>query len=249
MKLKTMIVAMLASLSVHAEDMRKYTRDTQALVKQGKYQEALERHLWYHDHALEHDCGQRGVRLSFALSYWKQLGDKYPPALEAMKKVRDDKTALLEGGNGSYDLFVDVHALNRVLEEDSKTVELFRKLDQEQSALAVKCWDIVDEQIIKEKAYDLARKYMKNYVSEFEKIEAEYTKLIPMYGINNSGDGIKKINEKKFVDASVLLIDLALSLGDVTEAKEIQKKALAVLDDPRLRDAIPSDEIKQDAQQ
>jgi accessory colonization factor AcfC len=64
--------------------------------------------------------------------------------------------------------------------------------------------------------------------------------------MNNSGDGIKKINEKKFIDASVLLIDLALSLGDVTEAKEIQKKALAVLDDSRLRDAIPADEIKQE---
>ena len=39
-----------------------------------------------------------GVRLSFALSYWEQLGEVYPPALTALKKTRDDKTALLLDG-------------------------------------------------------------------------------------------------------------------------------------------------------
>jgi len=60
------------------QDMCKYMDDTHTLVKQGKYAEALERMIWFHNHALEHELGMYGVRLSFALSEWKELGDVYP---------------------------------------------------------------------------------------------------------------------------------------------------------------------------
>ena len=62
-----------------ANDMQVYLNETQELVRQQRYAEALERFLWFHDHALEHNPGMAGVRLSFALSYWKNLGDVYPP--------------------------------------------------------------------------------------------------------------------------------------------------------------------------
>jgi len=143
MKFKIMIVAISACLSVQAEDMEKYLDDTEAMQEQGKYEQALERHLWFHDHALEHDCSMAGVRLSFALADWKDLGDKYPPALTAMKKVRDEKTALLENGHGSYALFLDVDSLNETLGEEGKTIELFRKLEREQHDLAEECRRIV----------------------------------------------------------------------------------------------------------
>jgi len=45
------------------------------LAHQGKNEEALERFLWFHDHALEHDPAMHGVRLPYALSSWtKQQG-------------------------------------------------------------------------------------------------------------------------------------------------------------------------------
>jgi len=249
MKLKIFIVAMLASLSVQADDMQKYLSDTQDLVKQGAHQEALERYLWFHDHALEHERSMTGVRLSFALSYWKKLGEVYPPALDAMTKVRNEKSSLLEEGKGSYDLFVDVRALNRTLEENDETVALFRKLDQEQEDLAKKCWDIAKEAVIKEKAYDLARKYIGNPVREFSKVKASYDRNVSMYGGKNFGDHFKAFNENNFVEKTIRLIDVAVALDDMKAAKEIQSKALAILDDYRLQDVIPSEkETKQDAQ-
>jgi tetratricopeptide (TPR) repeat protein len=176
MKLKILIAVILSSLSIQAEDMQKYLSYTQSLAKEGKYQEALDRHLWFHDHVLENDRSMYGVRLSFALMYWKKLGEKYPPALVAFKKVRDDKTSLLEEGNGSYDLFVDVHALNRELGEDNKTVELFQKLDREQGDLAKKCWSVVKEVVTNAKEYELVKKY--GTAADNERPMNE----LPMYG-------------------------------------------------------------------
>ena len=47
--------------------MQKYLSDTQEMVRKGKYKEALERFVWFHEHALEHDPAMTGVRLSFAV--------------------------------------------------------------------------------------------------------------------------------------------------------------------------------------
>src|SRR5262245_11064399 len=59
-------------------------------TRNGNYKTALEKHVWYHENALKHDPAQYGVRLSFALMYWGELGQKYPPALERLRKFRDE---------------------------------------------------------------------------------------------------------------------------------------------------------------
>jgi hypothetical protein len=247
--MKALIAALilLASLPAHAEDMQKYLSDTQDLVREGKNQEALERFIWFHDHALEQAPAMYGVRLSFALMYWKKLGEAYPPALAAMRKIRDDKTALLENQQGNRALFHDVVSLNRTLGDDDKTVALFRKLDQQQADLAAQCWDIAKDAIIKSKAYDLARKHVGNPVREFSKAKGMYDQNVAMYGGKNFGEPFKAWNEDNLVKKSLQLIELALALDDAKAAREIQEKALAIVDDYRLRDAIPA-ETSKDAQ-
>lgn len=234
-------LVMTAALPAHAEDMQKYLSDTQTLVREGKHKEALDRFLWFHDHALEHAPSMYGVRLSFALMYWKQLGDAHPPALVALKKTRDDKTLLVVEGKGTRSLFHDVVALNRTLGDNGKTVELFRELDKDQRNLATECWDIAKEAVITEKAYDLARKYIGNPVREFGKVKESYDRNTAMYGGKNFGEHFKAFNENNFVKETLNLIDVAIALDDNKAAKEIQEKALAILDDYRLRDAIPND--------
>lgn len=242
-----LVVLLTASLTAHAEDMQKYLSDTQELVREGKHEDALKRFLWFHDHALEHQPSMYGVRLSFALSYWKQLGDVYPPALAALKRTRDDKTERLVQKESNRNLFHDVMALNRTLDEDAKTVDLFRALDKDRPDFAKQCWDIAKEAIIKAKAYDLARKYIGNPVREWGKVKEMYDRNKAMYGGKNFGDHFKAYNENHFVEETLRLIDVAIALDDGEAAQDIQTKALKLLDDYRLSDAIPK-EKEEDAQ-
>ena len=55
-------------------------------VKNRRYEVALSKTLWFHENALALRPSLSGVRLSFALSYWLELGEVYPPALEEMKR-------------------------------------------------------------------------------------------------------------------------------------------------------------------
>ena len=113
--------------------------------------------------------------------------------------------------------------------------------------MAKQCWDIAKDPVIESKAYDLARKYIGNPVREWGKVKAMYEQHKAMYGAKNFGDHFKAYSENSFVDESIKLIEVALALDDKKAAKEIQTKALAILDDYRLNDAIPK-EKEEDAQ-
>ncbi len=46
----------------------------------GRYEDALAKHLWFHENALEYRSSLYGVRLSFALGDWTKLSHVYPLA-------------------------------------------------------------------------------------------------------------------------------------------------------------------------
>jgi hypothetical protein len=239
MKATFAVFIVLIALPARAEDMQKYLADTQEMVRQGKHQEALDRFIWFHEHALEHDPAMAGVRLSFALSSWKALGHVFPPANIALVELRDRTTKQVSGKGGNVLQFLDVAALNETFGEDSKTVDLFQTLGQIKPDLAKQCWIVAKDVVIKAKRFDLARKYIGNPEQEFILLKQAYDLLIPLYGDPQLGKHIKHDNEKRFVEESLQLITVALALHDLKGAKEVQEKSLAVVDDQRLRDAIP----------
>ena len=237
----------LFSLSANAQDMRNYLSETQNMVKERKYDEALKRFIWYHEHVLEYDRAQYGVRLSFALSYWKSLADIYPPALTAFIEMRDQKTKQITENGGTPELFHDVAALNRTLGEDIKTIELFQKLTKDYPKMAEKCWPAVKDQLLAAKKYDLLRNYLVDPVREFYDVKELYIHVTST--INKFKDDEATIKARKifydnnFVEGSLKLVNYSLAIGDLKSAKEIQNQALNVLDDERLKHAIP-DNIK-----
>jgi hypothetical protein len=94
-----------------------------------RYENALAKHVWYHQNALQFEPAQYGVRLSFALRAWIELGKSYPPALEKLRSVRDEAGKAVREGKRSRDLFHDFVAINKYLEEEDNTMALFLWLD------------------------------------------------------------------------------------------------------------------------
>jgi len=232
------------NLSIPKPDMNKYLNDTRMLTIQKKYPEALERFIWFHNHALENDPAMRGVRVSFAISYWKDLADVYPPAMEALKEVRDKKTRQLKDSLGTVDLFKDVVAINGSLglNETLKTIELFEILEQKDSQLAKQCWYSVKDNLFSAKRYDLIHNYIGNPIEEYlsvKKLHDDTYEGLVKYGKSKElADSYKPFNDSSFVQKSVQLIEYSIAVKDLNSAEEIQKKALTVIDDKRLHDAI-----------
>lgn len=219
--------------------MQNFLSETQEMVREGRHREALERFIWFHDHALEHEPAMYGVRLSFALSSWEALGAVYPPAKTSLLEIRNRKEQMLMEGKGSFGLFHDVVAFNEVLGENEKTVTLFDWIGKQEPDSAKQYWSLAKNAVIRAKRYDLAREYFGNLTQEFVKIKAMHELNTTLYDDPQAGgDLFKAYNERHLVEESLQLIDVALALDDREVAKEIQAKALAVVDDYRLRDAI-----------
>ncbi|MGD9719866.1 MAG: hypothetical protein AB7O59_01460 [Pirellulales bacterium] len=240
MKALLATIIVLTAAAANAEDMQKYLNDTQQMVRAKKYAEALERFIWFHEHALEHESSMYGVRLSFALSYWNALGDVYPPAKTALFEMRDRTTQqIINGAATDYAPFHDVVALNRTLNESEKTVDLFLLIDQNNPALAQQCWNVAKDSVVAAKKFDVVRKYVGDGQAAFAMLKESYAVTMKLASDSSPGNAaVKDWSKKHFVDECVQLIEIERALNDEPAAKKIQEQALAVLDDKRLRDAL-----------
>lgn len=234
----------LASLLLLAEpkiDLQQYLVQTNHLIRIAKYDEALERCVWFHEHSLEHDPAMVGVRVSFALAAWTQLASKYPPAQKAMIETRDRAVEQLLKGEGGMTLFMDVAAFNRELLDNAKTVELFETLDQKHPELAKESFRVASELLFEAKKFDLLRKYLGPLDEAFETIRKDYDQSYQKLAADWENSGSARDFLKASFERQVLqLIKYALALGESEKARQIQNRAIEVLDRESIRNAIPS---------
>ena len=209
------------------------------LAEQGRYEEALQKHLWFHEHALEQDRSYYGVRLSFALVQWVELGGKYPPALDALKRIRDRDTAQLVAGRTDRGILHDVASINDCLHEPEATVEAYKMIETSHPEFAARVYDLVDEALVDAAAYDLARKYLGDPRQRFATAKRQYDKGISFAARHTEhSDATREAFESIFTDRVLRLIAVLEGTGDQKLARELQAEALTVLDSPRLRASL-----------
>ena len=218
------------------EDAHKALCDARAFAESGDFEKALERHEWFHENALACDPGQYGVRLSFALSYWKELADKYPPALASLLALRDSGTAALESGHGGAELIHDVRAINKKLGEGAETIRLFRIIDQCNPELAKQCFRFVKDELLDRGETELFCRYADGLAaylrSEIERFGEFKVHLQARPHV--SADVLQRF-ESRLADTTLKLADIATAQGDFTMAGYLKKMAAKVCDDPRLQ--------------
>lgn len=210
----------------------------QQLTAEGKFEEALQKHIWYHNHALEIDPALYGVRLSFALSYWVELGKKYPKALEALKGIRDEKISRLVAGEENRPLFHDIVSINEYLGESHATVEVFKKIESARPKFASLVADLADQALFDAKEYALEKKYFGDPFAKFEAEKRilddgrEYAKTSRM------PDRSRQAFENNFTKQIVRLVVVLDRTGDGAAARQIQRRALAICNTAAIENAI-----------
>src|SRR5580693_7535945 len=93
------------------EILQSAVTDTRA----GAHAQALDKFMWFHHHAIRIIPALAGVRLSFALQYWWNLSEVYPPALDALQKLRDNAEAACHDDRSNREIFLDLSSLNELL--------------------------------------------------------------------------------------------------------------------------------------
>lgn len=244
--MKTLVRLLLAALAVltlpasHARDDEadKALEAARDFADAGEYAKALERHEWYHKNALRINPAQYGVRLSFALSDWKELADKYPPALASLKAIRDADVKELEAGTGNRENFHDVVSINERIGEEAATVTLFKSLDAKQPALAKQCFDTVGETLLNQGEVQLFTKYGGDFVTYLEGEISQHDHMVKMIK-STAGHPMPehsiKNTDNRLVTTTLKLVALATKQGDTGTATKLKTLAHKSVPDPRIK--------------
>jgi serine/threonine protein kinase len=231
--------------------------EARVLMGKGDYEAALQRQLWYHNHALEYEPHLSGVRRSFALSQWTELARRYPKAKTAMMEVRDAGARELMAGRGGFSFFQDVRAINDQWGKQASTLELFKNLDAHQPALAKQCYQLAEALLVEQKGYAICGRYVTNGQARFDSIKKAWetgkkweektqeiqrkaTQVSPATGLPRPPQ--PKHYDPMFVQETSRLIEILVATNRRAEAEKIRDQALGCVDHPDLRSAIESSE-------
>jgi len=226
----------MIGFSANAEVGNKDLENIRNLTKSGQYQQALEKHIWFHEES-KASPSMAGVRLSFAIAAWINLGERYSPALDALINVRDTNKEILVSGKGSFQHFHDLFSINRALGKEEHTYELFLILDKQYPEQAVVYYHVAEDLLIERKDYKLCGKYIGDPVYKYERIRHTRELQLSMtkkYPIMNNSRFLKNADES-FVDSVIKLIKLLIAIDREDEAIEIQKRALLYFDNEKIR--------------
>ncbi len=216
-------------------DPQKIMQEAKSDAQAGNYRDALAKQIWFHENALQIQPSLSGVRLSFALSNWLELGEKYPAALAKMKQVRDDLEERIRDKDKVRVRFEDFHefvAFNRILRDDERTDALFRWLDETDEEDAERVFDVAMPSLIKHKRYELCGKYI-----DPERNSKQYADMYKMsIKLANStfGEQHREYASKSYLNQVSTLVALLVLNERTEEATKIADEAKKVVE-PELK--------------
>jgi hypothetical protein len=238
MKKTFALLALLTNLSLLAAwtppenpNPQQILDEAQADAKAGRYEDALAKHVWFHENALKLQPALYGVRLSFALGYWAELGAAYPPALEKLKSTRDQAADRVRESDQPHEAFNDFASINETLKESGKTKDLFIWLESHKPQTARELFDLAKPALIRAKEYRLCGRYLDPDKS-FEKIRNQYRedKRMALYILADMH--LQEFGEKSFANETATLVALLVVNDRKSDANRIAAEALKERNDP-----------------
>lgn len=204
---------------------------SQTDTRNGHYQDALSKLIWYRNESLRINPNLYGVRNSFALAYWKNLADVYPPALDELKRFRDKAADDTRADHDGRAAFMDAQSINDVLKDDASTIALFHWLDANKPDLAARVYDLAERTLVKAHEYGLCGKYLRPEESLKHYIDQLRSGL--EYERNDAPPGAEPFAKPFFANRVARLVGLLVLNGKPDLAAQIAASGKAELKDKK----------------
>lgn len=204
-----------------------------------RYNVALAKQLWFHKNAVRYNRGLSAVRTSFALGYWRQLADAYPPALDALKRAREEAwSATVSDADTTLALtsFRDFAALNRTLGEESRTATAFAQLDREKPEIAQRVAMAARPALIRAKQFDLCAKYVD--ADLWRSLLTAYQLARNSADTSGLGSEADSFRDRRFTNDVATLVALLVISGRREDAERVAENARREKDDAEFAASI-----------
>lgn len=196
----------------------------------GNYEEALRKHIWFYQYALDYQPSLSGVRLSYALSDWGCLATKYPDALVALEYFVDKEEDEVKDGGDVYSSFHDFESINGVLGNEERIIALFEWLDRNDERLAEKVSNLARPALIEAEKYALVGKYLD---SERElDMQLMQLDVVSNFDVPGAKDGeMEDYAYETFSEEIQTMVAILAKNGRLDEIERMSRKAEEKWDD------------------
>ncbi len=206
-------------------------RDT----RDGSYEQAFAKFLWFHANALQYERGLSAVRLSFAISYWLELAEVYPPAHDAFMRTRDEAEIAFQRDFTNFELFREIASLNRPLGCGLRTADLFSKVADSDRSAAQPLYHVAEPYLIEAGRYHQCGPFLDaekrlNSAVDFYHISLQYEA-----STQDSDLPDDPFARNYFIEDVATTVALLVLNDRAKEARDCTTKAFTTLDDPDFR--------------
>jgi hypothetical protein len=202
-----------------------------------RYDESLQKFLWFHE-ASRSETGMGRVRLSFALGYWMDLAEQYPPALKAFIKLRDQLEQKCRDNHGDFESFHDVSAFNRYLSDNRRTIDLFMDIAAEYPDNAKLIYHVAERLLVAEGMYQQCAPFL-DWEQRIDTFISAYTIGLKHEESWEEWDvSPPKFARQNFETSSATIVALLSLNGRRDEAEQVRDRVLEVLDDAAIRGTL-----------
>ncbi len=207
-------------------------------AREGRYDEALDEYIWFHDHALEFDPDLLGVRLSFALSYWAELAMIYPNARSALREIRDRKAAAILTGEPDVALFQDVVRINEEAFSDRATYDLFVTVRGSFPSTADEYSSLALQAIVAVGDFPLARQCLSDPDEEVRRLAVRLNENVEALTQHPQAEMARGAHARNYVKHIKLVVAILRGTGESKEADRVQAFAAELVESPEVREAV-----------
>jgi len=231
-------------LSEIKNDPKKALDFAKSYKKEGKFEEALEMHEWYHFNVLSIKPSQYGVRLSFALGHWMKLSEVYPKAKQRLIEIRDEGGHKIKSGDWKFEDFHEVVNISNYLKDSETPIEVFKLIcvKEPDNEKVSKCFYFAFKLLVDKGEAELLRKYLGNplryvtkYFNDFKENESSLKEHVrKMADAENKKDIIQEMEKspkKIYINEISLLVQALKMLNRDKEIEEVYKAGKGIIPD------------------
>lgn len=201
----------------------------------GEYETALAKFLWFHKSALQYVPAMGAVRRSFALMYWLKLAAVYPPARDAFIQTRDETEEAFRKQPSNFDLFRDVAAMNKRLDDGLRTAELFAFVADRDHGQAERVYRFAEPELIAAGQFHACAPFLEPKGRLERAAERYQVSIQHEESIAKRGYPAPKFARSHYIGNVATLVALLALNNRVDDARAAYNDALAVIHDDEFR--------------
>ena len=142
----------------------------------GNYEKAVDLYEYFFNHALdENDGSYYGVRLSYCLAEWAEIGTSFPPATVRLNELKNQSLGSFLS-ESSPERFHEYMAICRYISDRSEPVEKFVEIFNADKAKADLIVRFIWDDLVDSKLWNICKCYVEkpeeNYASIIRKLDA-----------------------------------------------------------------------------